>query len=58
MAAIASRPDAILDAVVDALDGLQSLIHDHGDRIASIDVNPMLVNGENLVAVDALVITR
>jgi acetyltransferase len=43
-------------SVVKALVGLSNLMMDAGDRIASIDVNPFLINGRMGVAVDALVV--
>ena len=43
-------------SVVKALVGLSNLMMDAGSRIASIDVNPFLINGRTGVAVDALVV--
>jgi acyl-CoA synthetase (NDP forming) len=43
-------------SVVKALIGLSNLIADAGDRIASIDVNPFLVNSRTGVAADGLVV--
>jgi acetate---CoA ligase (ADP-forming) len=43
-------------SVVKALVGLSNLIADAGDRIASIDVNPFLINARTGVAVDALIV--
>ena len=43
-------------SVVKALVGLSNLIADAGDRIASIDVNPFLINAKTGVAVDALIV--
>jgi acyl-CoA synthetase (NDP forming) len=43
-------------SVVKALVGLSNLIADAGNRIASIDVNPFLVNPKTGVAVDALIV--
>jgi acetyltransferase len=43
-------------SAVKALVGLSNLIADAGDRIASIDVNPFLVNARTGVAVDALIV--
>jgi acetate---CoA ligase (ADP-forming) len=39
-----------------ALVGLSNLIADAGDRIASIDINPFLINPKTGVAVDALIV--
>jgi len=43
-------------SVVKALVGLSNLIADAGSRIASIDVNPFLINAKTGVAVDALIV--
>jgi len=43
-------------SVVKALVGLSNLIADAGGRIASIDVNPFLINARTGVAVDALIV--
>jgi acyl-CoA synthetase (NDP forming) len=56
--AIESRPDALVDALAGVLDALQALTRAHGDRIASIDINPLLAHGDRLTAVDALVVPQ
>jgi acetyltransferase len=43
-------------SAVKALVGLSNLIADAGNRIASIDVNPFLINQKTGVAVDALIV--
>ncbi|WP_407178044.1 acetate--CoA ligase family protein [Bradyrhizobium sp. STM 3562] len=43
-------------SAVKALVGLSNLIADAGNRIASIDVNPFLINTKTGVAVDALIV--
>jgi len=43
-------------SAVKALVGLSNLIADAGNRIASIDVNPFLINPRMGVAVDALIV--
>ncbi|HEY4985228.1 MAG TPA: acetate--CoA ligase family protein, partial [Bradyrhizobium sp.] len=43
-------------SAVKALVGLSNLITDAGGRIASIDVNPFLINAKTGVAVDALIV--
>jgi acetyltransferase len=43
-------------SAVKALVGLSNLIADAGSRIASIDINPFLINAKTGVAVDALIV--
>src|SRR5690242_8611144 len=43
-------------SAIKALVGLSNLIADAGNRIASIDVNPFLINPKTGVAVDALIV--
>lgn len=43
-------------SAVKALVGLSNLIADAGDRVASIDINPFLINVRTGVAVDALIV--
>ena len=50
------RPALHEASVVKALVGLSNLMADAHGRIASIDVNPFLLNAKNGVAVDALII--
>ncbi|MEZ2143890.1 acetate--CoA ligase family protein [Bradyrhizobium sp. DN5] len=50
------RPVLHETSAVKALVGLSSLIADAGDRIASIDINPFLINTRTGVAVDALIV--
>jgi acetate---CoA ligase (ADP-forming) len=50
------RPPLHEASVVKALIGLSNLIADAGNRIASIDVNPFLINSKTGVAVDALIV--
>ena len=53
-------PPADVDAIVDALVRLSYVIHDHQDRIAEIDVNPVFARGKGkgAVAADALIVLR
>jgi acyl-CoA synthetase (NDP forming) len=53
----AGAPSA-LDGVLQSLLALQALILEHGDRIESVDVNPLLVGDAGCVAVDALVVLK
>jgi len=50
------KPALHQPSVVKALVGLSNLIADAGNRIASIDVNPFLINPTTGVAVDALIV--
>jgi acetyltransferase len=43
-------------SAVKALVGLSNLMADAGSRIASIDVNPFLINARTGVAVDGLIV--
>jgi acetyl-CoA synthetase (ADP-forming) len=47
---------AARQSLVDTLASLQTLVQRHGSLIGSIDVNPLLLSGTSLVAVDALVV--
>jgi acyl-CoA synthetase (NDP forming) len=51
------RPGDI-DALCDALVGLGRLARDMGDVIEAVDVNPLLVREQGVVALDALVVLR
>lgn len=48
----------VIRQIADVLGGLQDLVLAAGDRIESIDVNPILVSGGVCTAVDALVVLR
>jgi acetyltransferase len=50
------RPALHEASAVKALVGLSNLMADAGSRIASIDVNPFLINARTGVAVDALIV--
>jgi acyl-CoA synthetase (NDP forming) len=50
------KPALHEQSVVKALVGLSNLMADAGSRIASIDVNPFLINPKSGVAVDALIV--
>ncbi len=52
------RPPCDMDALADAISRLSLLITDHVDRIAEIDINPLFVNADGVVAADALVILK
>ena len=50
------KPPLHEPSAVKALVGLSNLMADAGSRIASIDVNPFLINAKTGVAVDALIV--
>jgi acyl-CoA synthetase (NDP forming) len=52
------RPAADLGAVADAIMALQRLVLDLGDRIAELDINPLVALPSGVVALDALVVPR
>jgi acyl-CoA synthetase (NDP forming) len=52
------RPPADLDAVVRAALGLAALAEDLGDRIAAIDLNPLVALPDRAVVVDALIVPK
>lgn len=56
MAGYRGKPALHQASAVKALVGLSNLIADAGDRIASIDINPFLINPKTGVAVDALIV--
>ena len=49
---------SVLDGVLGSLEALQQLILAYGERIESIDVNPLLAGDSGCVAVDALIVLR
>jgi acyl-CoA synthetase (NDP forming) len=52
------RPALDVAALADALASVSQLIADHADRIAEIDVNPLFVMENGVVAADALIVLR
>jgi acyl-CoA synthetase (NDP forming) len=58
LAGVRGRPPAAVDALVDLLLGVQRVGLDLGDRIAEMDINPVIVTADRAVAADALVVPR
>ncbi|MGA0032970.1 MAG: acetate--CoA ligase family protein [Burkholderiales bacterium] len=52
------KPPCNINALADAVSRLSFLVADHADRIAEIDVNPLFVSAEGVVAADALVVLK
>ncbi|MFM7508586.1 MAG: acetate--CoA ligase family protein, partial [Actinomycetota bacterium] len=50
------RPKAKVSAVVDVLLKVQRLALDHADRIVELDINPLVVRPDGVVALDALIV--
>jgi succinyl-CoA synthetase beta subunit len=52
------RPAADVDAAVDAIGRIGQLALDLADRIAEIEINPLMVTPTGAIAVDAVVALR
>ncbi len=52
------RPGGAVDALVDAVVAFSRLAHELGDLLEAVDVNPMVVGPDGVIAVDALVLPR
>ena len=50
------QPAVPLDDLVSAIVGFSQLAHELGDLLGAVDVNPLIVSPEGVVAVDALVL--
>ena len=58
LAGFRGRPALATDALVDAVVGFSVLAHELGDLLDAVDVNPLIVGPDGVVAVDALVVPR
>jgi acetate---CoA ligase (ADP-forming) len=52
------RPAVATDALVEAVVAFTRLAHELGDLLEAVDVNPLVVHPDGVVAVDALVAVR
>ena len=52
------RPALAVDALVAAVVAFSQLAHELGDLLEAVDVNPLIVGPDGVVAVDALVVPR
>jgi acyl-CoA synthetase (NDP forming) len=52
------QPKGDIKALVDTLMRVQRLAVDNADRIAELDINPLVVLPKGVVALDALTVTR
>jgi acyl-CoA synthetase (NDP forming) len=58
LAGVRGAPPADLGAVVRAITGVSALAEELGDRLAALDVNPLICGPHGAVAVDALAVLR
>lgn len=45
-----------IDKLAAVVQRLSELVADHKDRIAELDINPLICSGQSIVAVDALIV--
>jgi acyl-CoA synthetase (NDP forming) len=50
------QPSLALDALAETLTRVSLLAADHAERIAALDINPLLVSAAGVVAADALIV--
>lgn len=55
MTGFRGRPEANLDAVLDAIEGVQRFVIDHADRLEELDINPLIATPREAVVADALI---
>jgi acyl-CoA synthetase (NDP forming) len=53
-----NSPPVDIDQLVNVICALGRFAADHADRIAEIDINPIICSGDRLIAVDALIIRK
>jgi hypothetical protein len=58
LAGVRGAPPSDLDPVVRAIIGVSALAEEFGDRLAALDVNPLICGPDDAVAVDALAVLR
>ncbi|HYY07933.1 MAG TPA: acetate--CoA ligase family protein, partial [Actinomycetota bacterium] len=54
---VRGAPPADVGALARALSRLSVLAHELGDRIAELDINPVIVSADGCVAADVLIVT-
>jgi acyl-CoA synthetase (NDP forming) len=60
LSGVRGEPPADIEALADVMAALSRFAADHADRIAEIDLNPVIVHarGEGVTVADALIVTR
>ncbi|MEM9060210.1 MAG: acetate--CoA ligase family protein [Pseudomonadota bacterium] len=53
---VRNLPAADRTALADVIVRVSELLTDHADRIAELDINPLIVRGSEIIAVDALIL--
>lgn len=52
------QPSVDIDSLIDAIVNLSNFIAANSDRIDQVEMNPILVSKENVIALDALIVTK
>jgi acyl-CoA synthetase (NDP forming) len=57
---VRGRKKADIDAIADVLLRVSDLVTDFGDRLAELDINPLVAmeNGNGCIALDALIVKK